>query len=155
MKKIIYLFVFTLISFTAMSKGIDFSGTWNLNKPKCTLNDQFSMAPSQLILSQTSEILDVEKHANFQGQDITINDKFTLDGKECINKGWQDSKKTSVISWSADEKLLTITSKIPMQDGTDMTMTETYQMEGANLKVVANANSSFGEWAETYLFDKQ
>ncbi|HAH24833.1 MAG TPA: hypothetical protein DCL77_13960, partial [Prolixibacteraceae bacterium] len=72
MKKIIYLFVFTLISFTAMSKGIDFSGTWNLNKPKCTLNDQFSMAPSQLILSQTSEILDVEKHANFQGQDITI-----------------------------------------------------------------------------------
>lgn len=155
MKKVIYLFVFTMISFTSMSKVVDFSGTWNLNKSKCTLNDQFSFAPSQLILNQTADILDIEKHANFQGQDITINDKFTLDGKECINKGWQDTKKTSVIAWSADEKVMTITSKIPMQDGTDMTMTETYQMEGDSLKIVASASSSFGEWAETYLFDKQ
>ena len=113
------------------------------------------MAPSQMILKQTADILDVEKHVNFQDQEITSNDKLTLDGKECINKGFQDSKKTSVISWSADEKILTITSKIPMQDGAIMSMTEIYQMEGDNLKVVASSNSSFGDWSETYLFDKK
>jgi hypothetical protein len=144
-----------MISFSAMSKVVDFSGTWNLNKSKCTLNEQFSFAPSQMIVNQTADILAVEKHANFQGQDITMNDKFTFDGKESINNGFQDSKKTSVISWSADEKVMTITSKIPGQDGNEMTLKETYQMEGDNLKVVASTSSSFGDWTETYLFDKK
>lgn len=155
MKKIIYLFVFTLITFTSMGKVADFSGTWNLNKSQSTLNEQFSMAPSQIILVQTADLLDVEKHANFQGQDYTINDKFTLDGKECINAGWQDSKKTSTVAWSEDEKQMTVTSKIPMQDGGEMTITEAYQMEGNQLKVAVSASSSFGDLTETYLFDKQ
>lgn len=155
MKKILYLLVCSLISLTSMAKVADFSGTWNLNKIKSTLNEQFSMAPSQLILQQSAETLDVEKHATWQDQEFTINDKFTLDGKECINKGWQDSKKTSTAVWSGDEKTLTITSKIPMQDGNEMTIVESYRMEDANLKVAVSVSSSFGDMSETFLFDKQ
>ncbi|HEY3373233.1 MAG TPA: hypothetical protein VGK10_20465 [Prolixibacteraceae bacterium] len=155
MKKIIYLFVFTLISFTSMAKVVDFSGTWNLNKSKSTLNEQFSMAAGQMILTQTADVLDLEKHVSFQDQNFTINDKLTLDGKECINKGWQDSQKKSIVTWSADEKLMTVNSKIPMQDGGEMTIVEVYQMEGDNLKVVVSVSSSYGEMSETYLFDKQ
>jgi len=155
MKKILYLFVFTLISFTSMAKMVDFSGTWNLNKSKSTLNEQFSMAPSQMILIQDQNVLALEKHVSFQDQSFTINDKLTLDGQECINDGWQDTKKKSIAVCSADEKLLTVTSKIPMQDGGEMTIIETYQMEGDNLKVTTSAKSSFGDLTETYLFDKQ
>lgn len=155
MKKIIYLLGFFLISLSSMAKGADFSGTWNLNKAKSTLNEQFSMAPSQLILLQSAEVLDVEKHASWQDQEFTINDKFTLDGKECINKGWQDSKKTSTAVWSADENTLTITSKLPMQDGNEMTIVEIYQLQDDNLKLDVTANSSYGELKETYFFDKQ
>jgi len=154
MKKIIYLFVFTLISFSSMGGVVDFSGTWNLNKEKSTLNDQFSMAPSKLILVQAPNNLEVKRHASYQGEDFIINDQFTLDGKECINKGWQDSEKKSTIAWSEDTKLMTITSKIPMQDG-EMTILEVFQMENDHLKVVTSVSSSYGDITETHIFDKQ
>jgi hypothetical protein len=104
---------------------------------------------------QDMELLGVERHSRFQDQDFTIKDKFTLDGKECINDGWQNTQKKSVAVWSADEKSLTITTKIPMQDGGEMTITENYQLEENNLKITASVSSSFGEVKETYLFDKQ
>jgi len=155
MKKIIYLIAFTLVSLTSMGIGIDFSGTWNLNKSKSTLSDQFSMAPTQLVISQTADALVIERHSTFQDQNFTFKDKLTLDGKECINDGWMDTKKKSTAVWSADRKTLTVSSKIPMQDGNEMTITETYQVEGANLKVTASASSSYGDMSETFLFDKQ
>lgn len=155
MKKILYFLVLSLISISSMGNVVDFSGTWNLNKSKSTLNEQFSMAPSQMILIQDMDVLAVERHSSFQGQDFTINDKLTLDGKECINDGWQDTKKKSVAVWSADEKSLTVTTKIPMQDGGEMTINETYQIEENSLKIVVSASSSFGDLTETYLFDKQ
>lgn len=155
MKKIAYLLVFSLITLTSMAKGPDFSGTWKLNKTKSTLNEQFSMAPSQIIIQQGADVLNVEKHSTFQDQEFTTKDKFTLDGKECINDGWQDSKKTSTAVWSADEKILIITSKIPMQDGNEIKITENYQMDGENLKLAVTSSSSFGDMSETFLFDKQ
>jgi hypothetical protein len=155
MKKIIYVLVFSLITLTSMAKVSDFSGTWNLNKAKSTLNEQFSMAPSQVIMQQSADVLNVEKHSTWQDQEFTTKDKFTLDGKECINNGWQDSKKTSTAVWSADEKALTITSKLPMQDGNEITIVEIYQLQDNNLKLDVTANSSYGEMKETFLFDKQ
>lgn len=155
MKKILYLIVFSLISVTSMGAVPDFSGTWNLNKEKSTLSDQYSMAPHQLILAQTADVLNVEKHATWQDQPYTIKNKLTLDGKECINPGWQDSQKKSTAVWSDDQKVLTVTSKIPMQDGNEMVIIETYQKEADNLKVMVTASSSFGEMSETYYFDKQ
>ncbi len=155
MKQIFYLLVFSMISFSSMGEVTDFSGTWNLNKAKSTLNDQFSMAPNQLILTQDAAVFAVERHASFQGQDFTINDKFTLDGKECINAGWQDMEKKSTAEWSADEKSLIISSKIMMQDGGELKITETFQTEENNLKITVSASSSYGDVTETYLFDKQ
>ncbi|MBW8331498.1 MAG: hypothetical protein K0M40_05745 [Prolixibacteraceae bacterium] len=155
MKQILYVLVFSLISVSSMGEVVDFSGTWNLNKSKSTLNEQFSMAPNQIILIQNNDGLAVEKHGSFQDQDYTMTDKFTLDGKECINAGWMDTEKKSTAVWSADEKSLIITSKIPMQDGGEMTINETYQTEENNLKVVVKVSSSFGDVTETYLFEKQ
>ncbi len=40
------------------------------------------MAPNQMILTQDTDVLAVERHGSFQDQDHTISDKFTLDGKE-------------------------------------------------------------------------
>lgn len=154
MKQIFYLLIFSLISISSMGEVVDFSGTWNLNKSKSTLNDQFSMAPNQIILIQNNDGLAVERHGSFQDQGYTISDKFTLDGKECINAGWMDTEKKSTAVWSADQKSLTITSKIAMQDGGEMTINETYQKEENNLKMVVSVSSSFGDSTETYVFEK-
>ncbi|MDP3644939.1 MAG: hypothetical protein Q8S54_17365 [Bacteroidota bacterium] len=155
MKKLIYLLVLSTLSMATMAEGIDFSGTWKLNNEKSTLFEQFSLAPSQLILIQTADTLLVEKHGNFQGQDYVTKDKFSLDGKDCVNIGWMDSKKTSIAVWSEDGKILTISSKVPTQDGGEATIKEVYQMEESSLKLLFNAASSMGEMSETYLLDKQ
>lgn len=155
MKKILYLLVFSFITLSSMGAAPDFSGTWNLNKSKSTLNDQFSMAPNKVIMTQTADVLEVEKHSTWQEQEFTVKDKLTLDGKESINAGWQDTEKKSTAVWSDDQKVLTVTSKLALQDGNEMVIIETYQKEADQLKIMVSATSSFGDMSETYYFDKQ
>lgn len=155
MKKLISLFVLLTIGLAATCQNPDFSGTWKINKEKSVFFDQFSLAPDQLIIIQTPYSMAVEKHGNFQGQDYVSRDICSLDGKECVNVGFMNSKKTSVAVWSEDGKVLTITSKMPTQDQGEATLKEVYQLEEAILKVQLNAASSMGEMSETYVLDKQ
>ena len=113
------------------------------------------MAPKEIIVVQTENNLKLEKHSSFQGNDFTINDKFTLDGQECINPGWQDTEKKSTAVWSDDKLSLKITSKFPMGDNGEMTIVEVYKFEGESLVIESSASSSFGDVAETMIFSKQ
>ncbi|HEX7585404.1 MAG TPA: hypothetical protein VF373_11995, partial [Prolixibacteraceae bacterium] len=126
-----------------------------LNSSKSKLNAQFSMAPKDMIAIQTGNDFNLERHSTFQDNDFTIKDKFTLDGKECINPGWQDTQKKSVAEWSEDKSSLKITTKFPMGDNGEMTIVEIYKMDSSNLVVESSASSSFGDVAETLVFDKQ
>lgn len=155
MKKVIFLLTVMLLAVMVSAQGTDFSGKWKLNSSKSKLNADFSFAPNEIVIQQKGNDLSVERHSSFQGNDFTINDKFTLDGKECINEGWQGSKKKSTAVWSDDKKELTIASKIPMQDGGEMTVTEIYKMDGGNLVIESAASSSFGDLNETMAYDKQ
>lgn len=154
MKKLVFLFSAVLIAAFA-SAQTDFSGSWKLNKSKSTLNDQFSMAPNEIIIEQDGNLLKVEKHSSFQGNSYTTNDEFTLDGKESVNDGWQGSKKKSTAVWSDDKSTLTITSKIPIQNGEEMSISEIYKMDGANMTLESSASSSWGDLEETMFYDKQ
>lgn len=155
MKKTLFLLGTLLISVVASAQVINFSGTWKLNNPKSKLNEQFSMAPKEIIVTQKDNDFNLERHSSFQDQDFTINDKLTLDGKECINPGWQNTQKKSVVNISDDKNSLTITTKIPMNDGGEMTLIEVYKMDNGNLVIDSKASSSFGDLAETMVFDKQ
>jgi len=155
MKKMVFILASLLVSTFVSAQTPDFSGSWKLNKEKSKLNEQFSMAPKDVIVAQTGNDFKLEKHSSFQGNDFTINDKFTLDGKECVNPGWQDAQKKSIAIWADDKLSLKITTKFPMGDNGEMTIIEVYKMEGGNLVVQTNASSSFGDVAETLVFDKQ
>jgi hypothetical protein len=154
MKKISVLLATLLVSVWATAQP-DFSGTWKLNSSKSKLGTEFSMAPNEIIIAQTDNDFSVERHSSFQGQDFTISDTFTLDGKECINAGWQDTQKKSTAVWAEDKKSLKITTKIPMQDGGEMTIVEVYKMNNGDLVIESASSSSFGEMSETMVYDKQ
>jgi hypothetical protein len=154
MKKLFFLLAAFLVLGVYSVNAADFSGTWKLNKGKSKLGDQFSMAPSTLIAAQSANDLNVEKHISFQDQEMTTKEKYTLDGKESINPGFQDSQKKSVAVWSSDNNSLTITSKISMGDS-DITTVEVYKLSDGNLVVESKMSSSFGENSETMVFDKQ
>jgi hypothetical protein len=154
MKKTFTFLAAVLISIT-VSAQIDLSGSWKLNSSKSKLGEQFSMAPKEIIVVQKGNNLSVERHLEWQGQEFTTNDKFTLDGKECINAGMMDTQKKSTVVWAPDKKSLKITSKIPMQDGGEISITEVYKMDGANMVIEMNSTSSFGDMAETQVYDKK
>ena len=153
MKKLMTILAFSVIAIVASAQP-DLSGTWKLNKEKSKLNDQFSMAPSKMTITQNGNNLAVVRQVSFQNNDITINDKFTLDGKECINQGMMDSQKKSVVAISEDKKSVIITSKIPMQDGAEMTIKEIFSIQDGNLIFDSSSSSSFGDMNEKMVFDK-
>lgn len=155
MKKTLFILSILVLSVCSVTLATDFSGNWKLNAEKSKLSDQFSMAPKEIIVVQNGNNLDLERHASFQGQDFTIKDKFTLDGKECVNPGWQDTDKRSTAVWSDDKSSLKITTKFPMGDNGEMTIVEVMKMDGNHLVIEASSSSSYGDRSETMVFDKK
>jgi hypothetical protein len=155
MKKVVFIFASILISSIAAGQVADFAGTWKLNSTKSKLGTEFSMAPKEIIITQGANELNVEKHSSFQDQEFVTKDKFTLDGKECVNVGWQDSQKKSTLTWSGDKKSLKCISKLAIGDGNEMVITEVYKKDGGNLVIESSSASSFGDMAETMVYDKQ
>lgn len=154
MKKIFFFLATTLLA-TSLSAQVDLSGSWKLNGSKSKLGDQFSMAPKEITVVQKGNDLSVERKMEFQEQEFTTTDKFTLDGKECVNAGMMDTQKKSTAVWAEDKKSLKVTSKIPMQDGGEIAITEVFKLDGANMVIEMNSTSSWGDMAETQVYDKK
>ena len=155
MKKLFFLFASLLITAGLTAQGINMSGSWILNNSKSKLNDQFTFAPREMVIEQADNSLKIEKHSTFQEQEFVMTDKYTLDGKECVNTAFQDTQKKSVCSWSDDRTSLKVSSKIVMQDGTEITINEVYKLDGATLVVESSASSSYGDMSETMVYDKK
>jgi hypothetical protein len=155
MKKILFIFVAFMFSAAAMAQSLDFNGSWKLNSEKSKLNAEFSFAPKEIIITQAGNDFKVEKHSSFQDQEFVTTDKLTLDGKECINPGFQDTQKKSTAVWADDKASLKIISKMSIGDGGEMTITEVYKMNGSNMVIESASSSSFGDMAETMVYDKK
>jgi len=154
MKKTLIIFAALMVSGAVVAQGLNFNGSWKLNSEKSKLNAEFSFAPKEVIITQTGNDMTVEKHSSFQDQDFVTTDKLTLDGKECINTGFQDTQKKSTCTWSDDKASLKITSKMSVGDG-EMTITEVYKMDGSNMMIESSASSSYGDLVETMMYDKK
>lgn len=154
MKKFMTVAALLLLTIIA-SAQTDFSGKWKLNKEKSTMNSEFSMAPSELIIVQSGNEINLERHSSFQGETMIMKDKITLDGKESINSGFMDTKKKSVAVFSADKTVLTIDSKIAMEDGNEIAIKEILSIVNGNLILDSSNKSSWGDTKEKLTFDKQ
>jgi hypothetical protein len=154
MKKLLTVATLLLLAFMVNAQT-NFSGKWKLNKEKSTLNTEFSMAPSEIVVVQNGNEISLEKHANFQGESFIMKEKYTLDGKECVNPGMMDSQKKSVAKFSDDKKVLTIESKIPMQDGAEIATKEIFTLVDGALVLESSSKSSWGDMNEKMAFDKQ
>ncbi len=155
MNKTLIIFAALLFSTSAIAQVPDLSGSWKLNSEKSKLNAEFSFAPKEIKITQAGNDFTVEKHSSFQDQEFVTTDKLTLDGKECINTGFQDTQKKSTAIWSDDKTSLKIISKMSIGDGGDMTTTEVYKMDGSNMVLESLASSSFGDLNETIVYDKK
>ncbi len=154
MKKAVFLILLLNASLAASAQEVNFSGTWKLNTEKSKLNEEFSSAPSQVAIAQNGNDMTIERVQEFRGETSTMTDKYTLDGKECRNKAFMESVKTSTATWSDDRKSLKITSKIVQEDGNETIITEIYKFDGSSLVIDSVRAVFWGETAETYVYDK-
>ena len=154
MKKVVSILLALCATLVISAQVPDFSGNWKLNSEKSKLNAEFSMAPLQLVITQKGNDMSVERHSEFQGEAVTMTDKFTLDGKECLNTGFMDTQKKSTAAWTEDKKSLKITTKIVLDDGNEINISEVCKLDAGNLVIDSNSSSSWGDTAETHVYDK-
>jgi len=150
-----FIFILTMMAIAVFGQNPDFSGKWKISSTKSKLNEQFSMAPKSLVIVQTADVLSIERHGEFQGQEYVSNSKLNLDGSESVNVGMMDTKIKSVATWSEDKTTLTVKTKVPMENAGEISITEVYKLAGADLSIETSSSSDWGESTETYVFEKE
>ncbi|URW80384.1 hypothetical protein [Xiashengella succiniciproducens] len=148
------LLVLMAVAFAAASYGQGFAGSWKLNASKSKLNDQFSMAPKSLKVTQNGNAFEVAKTVEFQGQSNETVEKYTLDGKECTNAGFMNSTKKSKATISADKKVVTIKSTIATDNG-NIESEEIFSLKDGGLVFETKTKSSWGDMSETGFYEKK
>jgi hypothetical protein len=138
----------------------DFSGTWTRNEEKSVFGEfGGGMVPLKLTVAQTADSLSIERLTRRPtGEERTILDKLTLDGKECTF-GPPDRPRTASAKWSEDAKSLVISTKrIFERDGNRMEFTsvETWKLsdDGKTLTLDITSQSPRGDNKVTAVFDK-
>lgn len=141
----------------AQDSKANFTGTWVANAAKSTQSEGNFRGAKQLTVIQEANILNVDRlRTGRDGQDAVSKDKFTLDGKECVNESGRGASK-SVATWSADGKTLTIaTTRSMNMNGTPMEMksSEAWSLTDAKtLTILSVSQSQNGERKITLVYD--
>ena len=155
MKNIVFVISLVVLSSAGYGQQVNFSGDWKFNSELSEQGDQFSLAPKGIVVKHTKKTLEMERNSTWDGQDFTTNGFFTLDGKECENPGMMDSIKKSTATYDKKTQILTISSYVELEDGTEMEIIEEIKMEGENLVIYISVASSYGDLFEKFVFDKQ
>jgi Tol biopolymer transport system component len=144
--------VITLVSpamMRAQGSRANFSGTWALN----------SMESSPSVGSANGDFL-IKQEGNFltttstEKDGMTVVYKYTLDGKESINKS-HDGDSRSTAKFSADGKTLTILSKTVV-DGKEKTDQDVWSLrDPKTLSVVCTTAGISGDEVTKYVYNKK
>ena len=140
------------------AQSVSFSGTWAFNESKSTpAQGGPRFAPVLMVITQEGNNLTVERTSKGQnGEDMKTTSKFTLDGKECVNQGFQNSTRKSTVTWSADKKSLAFAHTMTFNEN-DMKFAETWKLNETDktLAVETVFNGQDGEMKTTNVYDKK
>jgi hypothetical protein len=139
---------------------INLSGNWALNESKCTLDQMgIQFLQSKMVVAQTDSDLTIQQTFQSPDQgDMTVEQKVTLDGKECKSEFW-NSPRITTANWSESGDALTITSVITFErDGQtsvlDIKETWSLAADGKELQIKHLSSSDWGDRNITIVFDK-
>jgi hypothetical protein len=155
------LALFFTAQLSAQNGAVNFSGNWALNETKSNFGDSpFRMAASTMTVKQEENNLSIDRTLNTpDGQEMKLTGKYTMDGKECENSGFMDSKTKSTVKWSADNKSITIASSTLFNmngDNIEMKSTEIWTLDGdKTLKIEATNSSPDGDMKTSIVYDKK
>ena len=160
------LFAFLSLPLTTNAQGTkaNFAGTWAFNESKSNLGDGggFRRGAGQMTVTQDGINLTVVRvRTNQNGEQTTTTDKYTTDGKECVNTSTtgRGGPSKSILKWSADGKSLNFAiTRTFERDGktTEMKSSEVWTLTDAKtLSVASTFSSPNGEMKSTLVYDKK
>lgn len=150
-----------LSAFAIQANRVNFSGDWKLNEGKSDLG-QFARFATRLIKAdQKDDAITIAKTApSFNGEDVTITETLSYDGKETETTVFGSSKRKSTAKWSDDGKTFTISYTLLFDFNgqiTEIKGTETWTLsdDGKVLTLQINSSSPQGEFSSKAVYDKQ
>lgn len=158
-----------MISGVTMNAQENFSGKWVFNEAKSNLGQAqaqgqgrsgFRMGATEINVTQQGNNLTVARTR--MGRDNQTNvttEKFDLSGKATENQTGNNTRK-STVSWSADKKVMTITTTMTMSfqgESRDVTSKEVWKLtDGGKALSIENINNTpNGETKTTLVYDKK
>jgi hypothetical protein len=147
------------VKMSGQGSKANFSGTWAFNETKSNLGEGGFRGASKLVITQDGNNLTVARdRTNQNGENVTTTDKYTLDGKECVNTSGRGPSK-SFVTWSADGKNLNFAvTRTFERDGqtTEMKSSEVWTLTDAStLSLVSTMNFQGEERKTTFVYDKK
>jgi hypothetical protein len=146
------------VRINAQGAKANLTGTWSFNESKSTSGGGIFFADKQLTIKHEGNNVAVSRIRITKSGQETINEKYTVDGKESINKLGRLTTK-SVVTWGPDGKSLSLAiSKIIDQNGKT---TETRSVEEWILKdpktlsIMSAAFTNSGQKKATFVYDKK
>ncbi len=145
-----------------MAKKVKFTGTWALNESKSDFGEYGRMmASNKLIIIQKRKTLSIERFSTGpSGEEYNVVENYTLDGVECENPIFEQSKKKSTVTWSDDKQSLTINSRLELEfEGQEMII-DTIEIlslndDGNTLVIKATAITDYGDMKVEFIYDLQ
>lgn len=162
LKRVLSLTILLVLVSTSLSNAqagkVNFSGSWVMNAGKSTQPEGgggMRMGGGDFVAKQEANLLTVDRtRTNQNGETVTTNMKYTLDGKESVNTSQRGDSK-SVATWSTDGKTLTILTTRTTQYG-DMKTTEVWTLPDAKtISIVTTFTTPDGDRKTTMIYDKK
>jgi len=160
------LLTIVIISFLFFSAGnvfaqnSNFAGSWAFNESKSTLPEMgFRRPATKITVTQDNLALNTERLSKGRdGEDRITTEKITLDGKECENVVFQDRKRKSIATWSADGKALEIKSTMTFEmngESREIKSSEIWKLsdDKSILTILSTSDGRDGEVKSTLVYD--
>ncbi len=138
----------------------DFSGEWTLNEDKSDVGESRFGPSKTLKVAQDENSLVLERtRTGREGQEMTIKEEYTLDGKEQLSDNERGTTRTTA-SWSEDGKTLYLNSHRKMtRDGQtfEITTNEIWELsdDGSSLTIQSSRTSSRGDVSSVLVYQKR
>jgi len=162
MRALLVIMISCFFTVNGFAQGAaNFSGSWAYNESKSALGEGgFRMISQTVTITQNDKTFTLERSFRGQdGEDRKMTETYTLDGKESVNPVFNTSKKSNAV-WSADKKVLTVTSSMVFEmngEQNEIKSVEKYKLgdAGKSLTIESKSSSSMGERIYTLAYDKK
>lgn len=157
---LLILGLFLSFGMNVKAQKADFSGNWTFNESKSQMGEGRFRAASKMAIVQKDSALTIERTSKrMNGEESTLSEKYTFNGKVCENAGFMNTVRKSTLAWSADNKILTINStSVFERDGNTMEIktVEAFSLsdDGKTLTINSTSTSPRGERKQVIVYDK-